>query len=132
MADKTKAQLEAELAELKAKLEAKESVVSDAGPDIGPDVETPVPPSWRALVDEILGPNVPCFLELPENGGQKFGVYIPRELSNASQMHWSMHTRDKRSKELANTGIKGVKEFLLRVRKNLLASGAKLPVYQNN
>lgn len=97
--------------------------------EAGPDDETPIPPAWKKLVVEILGEDFSCELNLPASGGTIFKVIVPREKSNASQMHWTMFKRDIRSKELGNTGEKGVKEWCLKVRKNLLNSGMKLPVY---
>lgn len=99
--------------------------------DAAPQAETIVPPAWRKLTDEILGPDFQISLRLPENGGQIFEIYVPKEKSNATKDHWEMHKRDKRSRELGNTGIKGVKDYLLKVRKNIAASGIKLPYYEN-
>ncbi len=93
------------------------------------DTESPVPPAWKQLVVDILGSDFECELALPESGGSIFRIIVPKEKSNASQMHWSMFKRDVRSKELGNSGVKGVKEWCLLVRKNLLNSGMKLPVY---
>ncbi len=97
--------------------------------EAGTDTETPVPPAWKQLVTEILGEDFECELALPESGGSIFRVIVPKEKSNASQMHWTMFKRDVRSKELGNTGAKGVKEWCLLVRKNLQTAGMKLPVY---
>lgn len=91
--------------------------------------ETPVPPAWRELVTQTLGPDFDVELVFPEAGGQIFRVIVPKDKSNASQMHWTMHKRDVRSRELGNTGAKGVKEWCLKIRLNLLRSGTKLPVY---
>lgn len=91
--------------------------------------ETPVPPAWKELVTQILGPEFECELVFPDAGGQIFRIIVPKEKSNASQMHWTMHKRDVRSRELGNTGAKGVKEWCLKIRRNLQNSGTKLPVY---
>lgn len=99
--------------------------------DGGPDVQTPVPPAWRKLADEILGEEFEIELELPENGGQKFSVFVPLSLSNAHPDYKKEFKRDKRSRELGNTGIKGVKDWLLRIRRNLVQSGIKLPYYED-
>ncbi len=95
----------------------------------GTDAETPVPPAWRQLVEDILGEDFDCEFSLPESGGSIFRIIVPKAKSNAPQMHWQYHKRDVRSKELGNTGVKGVKEWCLLVRKNLTAAGFKLPVY---
>ena len=97
--------------------------------EAAPDVQSPVPPAWRQLVTEILGEDFDVELTLPEAGGSIFKIIVPKDKSNASQMHWTMFKRDVRSKELGNTGAKGVKECCLLVRKNLINSGTKLPVY---
>ncbi len=98
----------------------------------GPDNQIPTPPAWRKLTDEILGSDFEIELELPENGGQKFSIYVPREKSNAHPDYKAVFTNDKRTRELGNTGIKGVKDWLLRVRRNLVQSGIKLPYYEDN
>lgn len=99
--------------------------------DSGPTSSAQVPPAWRKLADEILGPDFDIELRLPENGGQIFVIHVPKEKSNATQDHWNMHHRDTRSRELGNTGVKGVKDYLVRVRKNLVGSEIKLPYYEN-
>lgn len=104
-------------------------VKDDASP--GFDSGGMVPPAWRVLTDEILGPDFSISLRLPENGGQIFSVKVPKNKSNASEDHWNMHKSDERSRELGNTGVKGVKEYLLKIRKNLTVSEIKLPYYGN-
>lgn len=97
-------------------------------------IQTPslVPPAWRALTDEILGPDFEIELELPENGGQKFSIFVPMEKSNATPDYKKVYKRDKRTRELGNTGIKGVKDWCIKVRRNLIKSGIKLPYYEDN
>jgi len=97
--------------------------------EAGPDEETPISPVWKKLVTDILGEDFSCELALPAAGGTIFRIIVPKEKSNASQMHWTMFKRDVRSRELGNTGEKGVKDWCLKVRVNLLKSGMKLPVY---
>lgn len=107
--------------------------VAAAKPDeAGPQTPSLVPPAWRALADEILGPDFEIELELPENGGQKFTIYVPMDKSNASADYKKFYKRDRRTRELANTGVKGVKDWLLKVRRNILKSGIKLPYYEDN
>jgi hypothetical protein len=98
----------------------------------GPGGQSMVPPAWRALADEILGAEFEIELELPENGGQKFSVYVPLDKSNAHSDYKAAFGRDKRTRELGNTGIKGVKDWLLKVRRNLVSSGIKLPYYEDS
>ncbi len=99
--------------------------------EAGPQTPSLVPPAWRALTDEILGPEFEIELELPENGGQKFSVYVPLDKSNAHPDYKKTFKKDKRTKELGNTGIKGVKDWVLKIRKNLVKSGIKLPYYED-
>lgn len=97
----------------------------------GPQSATPVPPKWRELTSEILGTDFQIELELPENGGQKFSVFVPLEKSNAGKDHWERERKDKRTRELANSGVKGVRSWLISVRKNLIGSGIKLPYWED-
>ena len=90
---------------------------------------TPVPPTWREMVDKILGPDFDCEFYQPPQGGQKFSIIVPKEKSNADQQHWKYFSRDKRTKELSNTGITGVEEWCKKVRANLIASGKTLVQY---
>lgn len=124
---KTKAELEAEIEVLKAQIEAKP--VSATELDGGPDEENLIPAKWKLAVAEILGPEFECQVVQPDNGGTQFKIIVPKELSNASQMHWEMHGRDVRTREIGNTGLVGVKEWCLKVRQNLTASGIKLIQY---
>ena len=89
----------------------------------------PVPPSWREMVENILGEEFDCEYELPPDGGQKFTIIVPKEKSNATKEYMENFHIDRRTKELGNTGIRGVKEWTLKVRQNLLRSEIKLPVY---
>jgi hypothetical protein len=97
--------------------------------DAGPDQDTPVPPAWRKAVIEILGIDFECELKQPDRGGTIFTIIVPKNKSNASQLHWQNFKQDRRSRELGNTGLDGVKTWCLKVRANLLATGAKLVQY---
>jgi hypothetical protein len=101
-------------------------------PEGGPETPSLVSPAWRALTDEILGTDFEIGLELPETGGQRFSIYVPKEKSNAGKDHWERNKFDKRTRELGNTGVKGVKDWLLKIRRNLVTSGIKLPYYEDN
>ncbi len=116
----TMAEVQAENARLRKALEDTDGYT---------DEQTPVPPKWTRAVHEILGQEFECEFAQPDNGGAIFRIIVPRELSNAPQIHWEMHTRDVRSREIGNTGLTGVKEWCLRVRSNLSASGIKLIQY---
>lgn len=97
--------------------------------DGGLDMQTPVPPGWTKLVHEILGPDFECEVAQPDGGGTLFKIIVPKEKSNAPSFHWTQHKRDVRTKELGNTGAKGVKEWCLKVRQNLTRTGTKLVQY---
>ncbi len=124
---KTKADLEAEIEVLKAQLAEKPPVTAEL--DGGTDEENLIPTKWKTAVRDILGPEFECQVVQPDNGGTQFRVIVPKELSNASQMHWEMHGRDVRTREIGNTGLVGVKEWCLKIRQNLTASGIKLVQY---
>lgn len=105
-------------------------VTQGAVNEAGPKTElTPVPPTWREMVDKILGPDFECEFYQPPQGGQKFSIIVPREKSNADQQHWKYFSRDRRTKELANTGVTGVEQWCKKVRANLIASGKTLVQY---
>lgn len=91
-----------------------------------------VPEKWRAMADAMLGKDFVIELELPEKGGQKLNVYVPRNKSNAPEEYWEKFKQDKRTRELGNTGIEGVRNWLLRIRKNLLTNGIQLPYFQDS
>jgi hypothetical protein len=99
----------------------------EAGPD--KDQSTPIPPSWLKAVHTILGTDFECELKQPDKGGTIFTIIVPKDKSNASQLHWQNFKQDRRSKELGNTGLEGVTLWCKKVRANLLATGAKLVQY---
>ncbi len=117
----------------KVTLDSDGAHVSNTSPKLegAMDKVSMVPPAWRQLADDVLGKEFDIELDLPENGGQRFVIYVPREKSNAGKDHWERNKFDKRSRELGNTGIKGVKDWLLKVRKNLIGSGIKLSYYED-
>lgn len=94
-----------------------------------PDDATPVPPKWVATVHEILGPEFDVRFEQPDSGGARFTIIVPKDKSNANKDHWEMYKHDYRTKDIGNTGLAGVKEYCILVRKNLLASEVKLIQY---
>ena len=100
--------------------------MEDGGPDIN---ITTVPPGWKAMIEEILGPEFDCEYHLPNDGGQEFTIIVPKEKSNSTKEYWAEFGKDRRTKELGNTGERGVKEWALTVRQNLLRSEIKLKVY---
>lgn len=82
---------------------------------------SPVPPKYRMLVDDILGPEFGVNLVYPDTGsGFLFKVIVPREKSNASQAHLEFYKSDIRTKAIGyQEGIEGVQKFLEKVARNL-------------
>src|SRR3990167_7034036 len=54
--------------------------------DDKPDVE-PIPTKYRAIVDELLGPEFGINISYPDSGGFLFKIIVPMNLSNASLAH---------------------------------------------
>lgn len=120
--DRTVEDLAAENASLREALKNAQS-------EGGPDVEDITPAKWVNLVNQILGPDFSCERVEPDTGGTLFKIIVPRKKSNANPIHWEMHNRDVRTKNIGNTGIEGVKDWCLKVRANLLASEIQLIKY---
>jgi len=83
--------------------------------------ETPCPPSWRKLVDEVLGPEFGLNVVYPEKGtGFLFKIIVPKEKSNASQSHWDYYKSDIRTRSIGfGEGIEGIRKYCEIVAKNL-------------
>lgn len=81
----------------------------------------PVPPSWRAMVDEILGMDFGIDVVYPQSGsGFLFKIIVPEEKSNMSKDHREFYRVDVRTKAVNyNEGIDGVRKFCELVKKNL-------------
>ncbi len=122
---KTIKALEEEVAELQAQLAS----VGQYQEEGSADESYVMPKKWEEVVLKILGPEFQCEFVQPDNGGALFKIIVPKELSNASQLHWQIHNRDVRTKEIGNTGLTGVTEWCLKVRQNLIASGKQLIQY---
>ena len=93
----------------------KEEKVSEL-PDIAP-----VSPKYRAMVDEILGPEYGINIVYPDQGsGFLFKLIIPLELSNASKDHKAFYKCDVRTKSIGyNEGLDGVRKHIEKVARNL-------------
>ena len=85
-----------------------------------PDI-TPVSPKYRAMVDEILGPEYGINIVYPDQGsGFLFKLIIPLELSNASKDHKAFYKCDVRTKSIGyNEGLDGVRKHIEKVARNL-------------
>lgn len=123
---KTKAQLEAEIAELKAKLEAKPEVSPEKPEETVPVEEKkpentiPVPSEWTEAVHTVLnkkfGVEVDYSSDSPTFG---LSILVPQEYSNASKPHWDTYHEDRRTRVINNAdGVGGVKQWVERVYNN--------------
>lgn len=100
----------------------------EGGPQKDPDLVT-LPPTYRAEVDKILGQDFDCEYRLTENGAQQFSILVPKDKSNATAEQWQAFKKDKRSVDLQGKGLKGVTEWCVKVRNNLLSSNKSLVQY---
>lgn len=80
-----------------------------------------VPPKWRAMVDEVLGPDFGINVVYPDTGGGfLFKIIVPLEKSNASSAHKEFYKSDIRTCSISyQNGIEGIKKFCERVAANL-------------
>ena len=90
--------------------------------------KSPIPPSWRKIVDDILGPDFGINVHYPsEGGGFLFSIVVPLEKSNATKDYIDMYKVDIRKKALSyNEGIDGVKRYCELVKRNLQKNNNKL------
>lgn len=105
-----------------AKPEERSSVVKDMEAKMAPVLnDVPVPPKWRAMVDEILGTDFGLNVIYPDQGsGFMFQILVPKDKSNASKSYLEFYKVDVRTKALAGSeGIDGIKEFCEKVKTNL-------------
>jgi len=101
-----------------------ESVVTEKEIPARPDIIN-MAPAWKDAAFDILGDYIDDLQAFyPSSGGCLFTVVIKREKSNASQSHWEMHKQDRRTKELGNTGLEGVKKWCELIKKNLTGNHA--------
>lgn len=77
-----------------------------------------VPPEWNREAKNILGDALDhCELEIKE--GARFTVVIKKEFSNAPEDYLDRYKVDRRTREIGNTGIAGVKEWCTLISQNL-------------
>lgn len=99
-----------------------EKEIEEAKPQM---TDAPMNPHWKKAAEEILGDALEdVFVQYPESGGTMFTVVIKKEKSNASQSHWEQHktdkfAKDRRTKNIGNTGLEGVKKWCELVKANL-------------
>ncbi len=88
--------------------------IDEASPD-----EQPMNPHWIKVVHEVLGEDFTAEVIYPKSGGVLFRVIVPKDKSNAPANYFEMHDRDKRTKEIGQTGTAGVKKWCDQIKKNL-------------
>jgi hypothetical protein len=89
--------------------------------------QSPVPPKWRAMVDEVLGVDFGINVVYPDSGnGFLFKIIVPAEKSNADKSYIEYYKTDIRTKSLSySDGIDGVKRFCELVKRNLQKNNSK-------
>ena len=97
-------------------IEPEKPVQIDEEPDV-----SPVPPAWRKMVDEALGPDFGINVSYPQSGsGFLFKIIVPPEKSNASKSHKEFYKTDIRTKAISySDGIDGVRKYCELVAANL-------------
>ena len=90
--------------------------VDEAKPDL-----SPIPPSWRKMVDEILGLDFGLNVSYPDKGsGFLFKIIVPMEKSNMPEAQRQMYKVDIRTKAISyGEGVDGVKRYCELVAQNL-------------
>lgn len=119
----SKAELEAEIAELRAKLETKEEAV-----EVLPVEEPakpaasaiPVPSEWQEAVETILNKKFKVEVDYSSDSPTfGFSILVPQEYSNAPKPHWETYHEDRRTRVINNAdGVGGVKQWVERVYNN--------------
>lgn len=92
-----------------------EKEVDKASPD-----DSPMNPEWREKAKEIIGDAMErCELFYPKGGGAIFTVIIKNEHSNAPKEYLRVHKVDRRSKDIAHSGLEGVENWCKLIASNL-------------
>lgn len=118
-AAKTKAELNAEIEELKAQLASQ-----IAPPVVGtaPSVETTthIPRQYQEAVNTILNDKFKIEIDYPDDSPTfAFSVLVPKEYSNAGEQHWVAYGEDRRTRVVNNAdGVAGVKQWVQKVYDN--------------
>ncbi len=110
------------LSDIVNKLNQPKDVAPTQGQQVEPTPDSaPVPPGWRKIVDETLGPDFGINVVYPETGaGFQFKIIVPKEKSNAEQAYLELYKVDVRTKAISySEGIEGVRKYCELVAKNL-------------
>lgn len=82
--------------------------------------DSPMNPEWREKAKEIVGDAMErCELFYPKGGGAIFTVIIKNEHSNAPKEYLRVHKVDRRSKDIAHSGLEGVESWCRLIKQNL-------------
>lgn len=108
-----------DLLEEKNKTEKKEQEVID-NQEALPEAN-PIKPSWRKVVDTILGPEYGINVSYTGGGGMIFRVIIPKGQSNATDAYFKLYKNDVRSKVIAlgSNDADQIKSWCLKIKNNL-------------
>lgn len=79
-----------------------------------------LPPIYRQVVDEILGPQFAIEVAWRTDGHFELTIDVPKQYSNATGSHWAMYKADKRICVIPNAlAENGVRDYAQKVAKNL-------------
>lgn len=81
----------------------------------------PIKPSWRKVVDMVLGPDYGINVSYTGGGGMIFRVIVPKSKSNATDAYFKLYKNDVRSKVIAlgSNDADQIKQWCLKIKKNL-------------
>ena len=117
---KNVAQITDILASLSAKLDTALEKKQDAKVVLVAPATPGLPPIYRQVVDEVLGPQFAVDVLWRTDGHFELTVDVPKEYSNATGSHWTMYKVDKRICVIPNAlAENGVRDYVQKVAKNL-------------
>lgn len=95
------------------------SAEKDARPEVGH-----VPPAWREIVNEVLGPDFGINVVYPDKGsGFLFKVIVPPSKSNAPKDYLEFYKADVRTRAIGyGEGVDGVRRHCEKIKKNLVGT----------
>lgn len=82
----------------------------------------PLPIEWGNYIDKKLGKDFKRDLVL-QDSGMKIKIYVPKDVSNASDTHWVNYKQDLRAKPIdPREGFSGLQKYVDLVAQNLKLS----------
>ena len=114
----------AQITDILANLSAKLDVALEKKQDIKVVPVAPatpgMPPIYRQIVDEILGPQFAMEVLWRTDGNFELTIDVPKQYTNATESHWATYKTDTRICVIPNAlAENGVKEYAQKVAKNL-------------